>query len=69
MAESEFSVVRFEGDADKAAGVYKGMQPMSPDDIAESIYWVTSMPAHVNVNTIEMMPTMQAFNGFAVHRE
>ncbi len=69
MAESEFSVVRFEGDADKAAGVYKGMQPMTPDDIAESIYWVTSMPAHVNVNTIEMMPTMQAFNGFAVHRE
>ncbi len=69
MAESEFSVVRFEGDADKAAGVYKGMQPMTPDDIAESIYWVTSMPAHVNVNTIEMMPTMQAFNAFAVHRE
>jgi len=69
MAESEFSVVRFEGDADKAAGVYKGMQPMTPDDIAETIYWVTSMPAHVNVNTIEMMATMQAFNAFAVHRD
>jgi len=69
MAESEFSVVRFEGDAGKAADVYKGMKPMTPDDIAETIYWVTSVPAHVNVNTIEMMATMQAFNAFAVYRE
>lgn len=69
MAESEFSVVRFEGDESKAKNVYKGMQPMTPDDIAETIYWVTAMPAHVNVNSIEMMATMQAFNAFAVHRD
>ena len=42
---------------------------MTPDDIAETIYWVTAMPAHVNVNSIEMMATMQAFNAFAVHRD
>ncbi len=69
MAETEFSVVRFGGDSDKASGVYKGMKPMTPEDIAEAIHWVTSMPEHVNVNTIEMMATMQAFAPFAVHRD
>jgi 3-hydroxy acid dehydrogenase / malonic semialdehyde reductase len=69
MAETEFSVVRFSGDSDKAAGVYQGMQPMTPDDVAETVYWATMMPAHVNVNTIELMATMQAFAPFAVHRD
>lgn len=69
MAETEFSVVRFGGDADKASGVYKGMQPMTPDNVAEAIYWVTSMPAHVNVNVVEMMAAMQAFSPFNVHRD
>jgi 3-hydroxy acid dehydrogenase / malonic semialdehyde reductase len=69
MAETEFSVVRFDGDAGKADGVYKGMTPISPEDIAETIYWTTMMPAHVNVNVIELMATSQGFGPFSVHRE
>jgi 3-hydroxy acid dehydrogenase/malonic semialdehyde reductase len=57
---TEFSTVRFHGDAEKAAGVYTGTTPLSAEDIAETIYWVATLPPHVNVNTIELMPTCQA---------
>ncbi len=70
MAETEFSVVRFKGDASKAKDVYKGLQPMTPDNIAQTIEFITTtLPDHVNINTIEMMPVMQAFGPFAVKRE
>lgn len=69
MAETEFSVVRFKGDADKAGDVYKGMQPMTASDIADVIHWITGMPPHLNVNAIELMPVMQAFSPFSVHRQ
>ncbi len=70
MAETEFSVVRFKGDAGKAKDVYKGLQPMTPDNIAQTIEFITTiLPEHVNINTIEMMPVMQAFSPFAVKRE
>ncbi|MGE0152967.1 MAG: SDR family oxidoreductase [Reyranellaceae bacterium] len=70
MAETEFSVVRFKGDAGKAGDVYKGMQPMTPDDIARTIEFITTiLPDHVNINTIEMMPVMQAFGPFVVKRQ
>ncbi|WP_311028679.1 SDR family oxidoreductase [Mesorhizobium koreense] len=65
---TEFSEVRFGGDKNKAASVYAGMTPLSPDDIASSVLWVTAQPAHVNVNTIELMPVSQSFAAFAVHR-
>ncbi|MDR3510746.1 MAG: SDR family NAD(P)-dependent oxidoreductase [Caulobacteraceae bacterium] len=65
---TEFSTVRFHGDADKAAGVYAGAQPLTAEDIAESVFWVTSLPAHVNVNTLELMPTCQAAGPLAVVR-
>jgi 3-hydroxy acid dehydrogenase/malonic semialdehyde reductase len=65
---TEFSTVRFEGDQAKADAVYAGMQPLTAEDIAESVYWVTSQPAHVNVNTIELMPVAQSFAAFQVHR-
>ncbi len=68
MAESEFSIVRFEGDTDKAAQVYEGMKPLIPDDIAEIIYWVASLPSHVNINSLEVMPTSQSWGPLAVHR-
>lgn len=61
LAESEFSIVRFHGDKDRADGVYEGVEPLTPEDIAESVYWCTSQPAHVNINRIELMPTCQAF--------
>ncbi|WP_345812963.1 bifunctional NADP-dependent 3-hydroxy acid dehydrogenase/3-hydroxypropionate dehydrogenase YdfG [Paraburkholderia sp. PREW-6R] len=65
---TEFSNVRFRGDSDKAANVYKDVQPLTPEDIAGSIYWIATLPAHVNVNTIELMPVAQTFAGLAVHR-
>lgn len=68
MVETEFSVVRFAGDEARAKQVYAGMQPMSGDDVAEAVHWATSVPAHVNVNRIELMPVAQAFSPFAVKR-
>jgi len=69
MCETEFSMVRFKGDAEKAAKVYENMTPLAPDDIAESIFWVSSLPAHVNINAMEMMPVQQAFSPFSVSRD
>lgn len=68
MAETEFSVVRFAGDTEKAAGVYKGVHAMSADDVALVCESVLKLPAHINVNTLELMPVQQAFAGFAVDR-
>ncbi len=69
MCETEFSLVRFEGDQDKAGAVYEGMQPLSGEDIAEIVFWTTSLPAHINVNQLEVMPVAQAWSPFSVHRE
>jgi 3-hydroxy acid dehydrogenase / malonic semialdehyde reductase len=68
MADTEFSTVRFHGDKTRAGSVYTGMQPMTADDIAESIYWAATMPAHVNVNVIELMATAQSFAAYQVAR-
>jgi 3-hydroxy acid dehydrogenase/malonic semialdehyde reductase len=69
LCESEFSVVRFNGDTDKAAKVYEGTEPIRPDDIAEIVYWATTLPPHVNINSLEVMPVDQAFNHFAINRK
>jgi NADP-dependent 3-hydroxy acid dehydrogenase YdfG len=66
---SEFAQVRFGGDQEKAAQVYKGFQPLTPADIAETLYWCAALPAHVNINRLEMMPVMQAPAGFVWHRD
>lgn len=66
---SEFSAVRFGGDVEKAAAVYAGTQPLMPEDIAETAAWLVSLPSHVNINTIEMMPTCQASAALAVRRK
>jgi 3-hydroxy acid dehydrogenase/malonic semialdehyde reductase len=67
--ETEFSVVRFKGDAEKAKAPYKGVKYMTAEDIAEMIYYITAVvPAHVNVNVIELMPVAQAFSPFAFKR-
>lgn len=66
---TEFSLVRFAGDADRAAAVYNGMQALTADDIAESVHWATTQPPHVNVNTIELMPIAQSSGPFQVARE
>jgi 3-hydroxy acid dehydrogenase/malonic semialdehyde reductase len=69
MSETEFSLVRFGGDERKASAVYEGTQPLRADDVAETVHWITSLPAHVNVNTIELMPVAQSFGPFQVHRD
>jgi 3-hydroxy acid dehydrogenase / malonic semialdehyde reductase len=68
MVETEFSLVRFKGDADRARAVYQGFQPLTADDVAESIVWCATLPEHVNVNRIELMSVMQSFAGFSVKR-
>ncbi len=65
---SEFSSVRFGGDAEKAAAVYAGTTPLSPEDIAEAVAWVVGLPAHVNINRLEMMPTCQGPGPLAIKR-
>ena len=65
---TEFSVTRFHGDREKAAAVYQGTQPILPEDIAETVYWVATRPAHVNINTVQVMPVCQAFGPLAVKR-
>ncbi len=69
LSESEFSVVRFHGDRDKADAVYQGTQPLTPPDIAEIVHWVTSVPPHVNICTVEVMPVCQSCGPLAIHRE
>ncbi len=68
MVETEFSVVRFEGDEERAKKVYEGMTPLSPDDIADIVHFAVTRPAHVNLNVVEVMPTAQGFGPFLVKR-
>ncbi len=66
---TEFSNVRFRGDDTKAAGIYAGAEPLTPEDVAESVHWVATLPARVNINTLQMMPVGQAFGPLRVHKE
>ena len=65
---SEFSSVRFGDDSEKAASVYAGTTPLSPEDIAEAVAWVVGLPEHVNINRLEMMPTCQGPGALAIKR-
>ncbi len=65
---TEFSVVRFAGDSGRAAGMYQGTEPLLPEDVAETVYWVTTLPARVNINTLELMPVFQSFSRLSVHK-
>jgi 3-hydroxy acid dehydrogenase/malonic semialdehyde reductase len=69
LCETEFSLVRFHGDAEKAAQPYKGLEPLSAEDVAETIFWSATLPRHVNINRMQMMPVMQAFGPFAFKRK
>lgn len=60
LSQTEFSAVRFKGDAAKADQIYAGVEPLSPEDIAEAVFWAANLPPHVNINEIEMMPACQA---------
>ena len=69
MAETEFTVVRTHGDQGASDKLYTGANPMTADDIAESIFWVANLPPHLNINRLEIMPTSQSLAGFQVYRE
>jgi len=60
LVETEFSMVRFHGDAERAAKVYQGYTPLSPDDIADAVIWCAARPPHVNISHVTVMPTAQA---------
>jgi serine 3-dehydrogenase len=68
MVETEFTIVRTGGDQAASEALYANMDPMTAEDIAETIWWVATQPPHVNINTLELMPTSQSWAGFAVHR-
>ena len=61
--DTEFSTVRYKGDKERAAATYKGFTPLSAEDIADSIYYCASLPVHVNINELTIMPTAQASAG------
>jgi serine 3-dehydrogenase len=69
MAETEFTLVRTGGDREASDQLYSGMNPMTPEDLAELFWWLANLPPHLNINAIELMPVNQSFAGFAVHRE
>jgi serine 3-dehydrogenase len=69
MCESEFTLVRTGGNQEAYDAVYKGVNAIQPDDIANTIHWVATQPRHININSIEVMPVNQSFAGFQVHRE
>jgi len=60
LVESEFSLVRFKGDEDRAGNVYKGYTPLRPEDVAQTIHWIVTRPAHVMVADVLLLPTAQA---------
>jgi serine 3-dehydrogenase len=68
MAETEFTLVRTHGDQAASDALYAGMHAMSAQDIADTILWIATLPPHLNVNRLEIMPTRQSFAGFQLHR-
>lgn len=69
LAETEFSLVRFKGDAEKAGRPYKGIEPLSADDVAETIYWSATLPRRVNVSRLQVMPVMQSYGPLLFKRK
>ena len=68
MAETEFTLVRTGGDRAASDTLYQGAKPMTAGDIADTIFYVSTLPAHLNINRLEIMPVSQSFAGFQVHR-
>mgnify|MGYP001758481839 CR=1 FL=1 len=69
MAETEFTLVRTHGNRQASDTLYAGAHPMTAEDIADTIFWVATLPPHLNINRIELMPVSQSFAGFQVARD
>ena len=69
MVETEFTIVRTGGDRQASDALYADMEPMTSEDLAETIWWVATLPPHLNINALELMPVSQSWGGFAVTRE
>ena len=69
MAETEFTIVRTGGDKDASDKLYAGMNPMTSDDFADLFWWLATLPPHLNINTIELMPVSQSWAGFSIERQ
>jgi serine 3-dehydrogenase (NADP+) len=69
MTETEFTLVRTGGNQAASDTLYKGANPMTSEDIAETLFWVATLPPHMNINRMELMPVNQSFAGFQVFRE
>jgi serine 3-dehydrogenase (NADP+) len=69
MAETEFTIVRTGGDEEASDKLYAGMNPMTADDLADLFWWLATLPPHLNINAIELMPVSQSFAGFTVSRD
>jgi serine 3-dehydrogenase len=69
MAETEFTIVRTGGDKQASDKLYAGMDPMTPEDLADLFWWLANLPPHLNINAVELMPVSQSFAGFTVSRE
>ena len=69
IAETEFSIVRFKGDEERAGKVYKDTRALKARDIADIVWWIANTPEHLNVNQIEVMPTCQTWGPLKIHRE
>jgi serine 3-dehydrogenase len=68
MVETEFTLVRTGGDQAASDALYANMDPMTAEDIADTVWWVATLPPHININALELMPTTQSWAGFSVHR-
>ncbi len=68
MAETEFTLVRTKGNQEASDKLYKGANPMTGEDIADTLLWIASLPPHMNINRIELMPVNQSFSPFQVYR-
>ena len=68
MAETEFTVVRTSGNQEASDKMYKSANPMTAEDVAETLFWIASLPPHMNINRIELMPVSQSFSPFQVDR-
>lgn len=69
IAETEFTLVRTKGNQEASDNLYRGTTPLSAEDIAEQMFYIATLPEHININRVEVMPTRQAWSPFAIDRD